>query len=107
MRFLCDISTPIPGYVNQSYMPFGFWKFGLMCWVYDGYRGEVEWINSLKFVSEAKYADPAGVDYFFQKGVIFKVQLVPHVSVNLQDIVLNGIPFNPATGKGFPLILPE
>lgn len=107
------IQTPFPPGVADSYIPFGWYKFGMCCWTYqgdglqvDGYNGETEWINQQFFYTEPKYANPYAFRYWLIAGV--SAMIVPFLQVKSvpPDILINGLTVNPATGKGMPLILP-
>ena len=102
---LIDIQPPIPPNVNQSYMPFGWAKYGVCAWVYNGYRGESEWINFNHFVTEPKYKNVTAFDYWFASGVSAIVTPLLEVDSAVPDITINGITYNMATGKNMPLLL--
>jgi hypothetical protein len=105
MKMLIDILPPIPPGVNQSYLPFGWAKYGVCAWVYDGYRGETEWINFQHFVTEPKYQNVTAFDYWFQHGVTAIIKAKLEVNSKVPDISINGVNYNMATGKNMPLLL--
>ena|SRR5579872_4270248 len=114
MRMYVQIQPPIPPQINQSYIPFGYWNFGLCCWQYsaDGdlsgqaFDGAIEWINTMNFVTEPKYNNPVAFRYFLKAGL--SAIVYPSISVNVKvpDISINGTFYNAVTGKGMavPLI---
>lgn len=107
MEMLIDIQTPVPSNINQSYIPFGFYKLGVCCWQYQGgYDGEIEWINTLHFKTQPKYANPVGFRYWFALNVI--ALITPNITITASppDITLDGTPYNPATGKNMPVSVP-
>jgi hypothetical protein len=107
MQILIDVQPPYPPQINQSYTPFGFWKFGCCAWVYNGYRGQIEWINSPHFVTEPKYANPTSFDYYFNVGVIAVVTPNLQVDTKAPGIILNDVLYNMASGEGMPILLPN
>lgn len=101
-----DVQTPFPPQINQSYVPFGFYKFGCCCWVYEGgYDGVVEWINTQHFVTEPKLPSPISFRYWFALGVTALVTPIIRVNNSVPDIELNGTFYNPVSGKNMPLLL--
>lgn len=106
MRIQIEIQSPIPASVNASYGNFGFHKFGVCCWVYDGFDGEVEFINTSKFCTEPKLPKPTGFRYWFQQGVVAKITPSITVRGDIADAIIAGQLANAVTGKGMPLALP-
>src|ERR1700754_1183117 len=103
MQMLIDIQSPFPPGVDQSYIPFGFYKFGLCCWVYEGgYDGAIEWINTQHFVTEPKYQNPVSFRYCFLGGTIGTVTPKLVVNTSVPDITINTKVVNMATGKEIP-----
>jgi hypothetical protein len=108
-----NIQTPLPAVINQSYMPFGFYKLGLGCWQYQNaalgdagnYDGEIEWINTLRFVTQPKYANPSGFRYWFQPGIVALVTPNLILPTNVPDIIVNGTAYNMVSGENMPLLL--
>lgn len=105
MRAQISIQGPFPPQIDQSYEPFGFYKFGLCCWQYEGFDGQIEWINTQFFCTEPKYPGPTAFRYWFQKNVFALVQVVPTIRSDMQSFKINGVNVNPATGDGMPLLL--
>jgi hypothetical protein len=123
-----DIQQPIDATINQSYAPFGFYKFGLGCWQYQAsgpgvalpvapssflsggvsaggvYDGEIEWINTLQFTSQPKYANPVGFRYMLLGKTSAIVRLLPTPNgIAAPNVGINGVPYNPTTGLNMPL----
>jgi hypothetical protein len=104
------IQTPLDPNINQSYAPFGFYKFGVCCWTYqnqvDGnvYDGIVEFINTQYFMTQAKYANPTGFRYNLFGNNTALVTFQPTIQNAAPDVSINNIAYNPTTGKGMPLI---
>jgi len=103
MRMLIDVFEPIPPWINRSYGDFGFWKFGLCRWVYHGYAGETEWINSPQFCTEPKYDDPDGLAIWMQPGVNYVWHMDEATGLVLPPIKVNQHVVDPITGEGLPL----
>lgn len=106
MRVLIDIQDPIPPWVNASYGNFGFYKFGLCCWVYGGYDGAIEWINTKHYATIPKMAGATSFRWWFQQGVIAKVTPTISINRNIPPITIGGVTYNPVDGEGMPLQLP-
>jgi len=125
MQLLCKISPPYPPLLNRSYGDFGYWNFGLGCWVYnptgvqvfvpsfdlefdlgsvDLYCGEIEWINTPTFISQPKYPNPHHFRYWFKPGVNYKIFAEASAKITIPDMTFNKTPFNMVTGKNMPLI---
>jgi len=102
MRLQVDTFEPLPPWVNRSYEDFGFYKLGLMCWTYNGYDGQIEWINTLRFCSEPKYDDCTGFRIWMQKDVLFRVVDHKVEAKLLPPIISENQPVNPLTGEGLP-----
>jgi hypothetical protein len=105
------ILPPIPPWINQSYTPFGFYKFGCCCWQYQDplgnvWDGEVEWINTQNFVTKAKLGSVYGFRWFLWEGLLATFNPVLEVAVQAPSIEVNGTFVNPVTGEGFPLLIP-
>jgi hypothetical protein len=106
MRAQITVSPVIPPGVDSSYGEFHFYKFGVCCWTYGNFRGQVEYINSLLFCSEPKYQGATSFEYWFFPGVQAHVEVIAQVQgLAPQDVVVNGIPRNPVTGKNMPLVV--
>ncbi len=107
MRMYVEILDPVPPGIGSSYGGLKFAKYGVCTWVYDdGFCGEVEFINFRKFVSESKYAKPTEFRFWFYPEIIAEVYPALVIRTDMQSVVLNGNFINPATGEGFPLVLP-
>lgn len=105
MRLLLDVIPPIPPGVNRSYGNFGFYKFGLFCWVYDGYDGQVEWVNTEHFCTEPKYRHPTLARFWLQKNVIYQVKVKLQIDESLPGMIINNTLYNAATGVNMPFKL--
>jgi hypothetical protein len=106
LRINIDINTPFDTSINQSYIPFGFYKFGICAWVYDGgYRGACEWINTQHFCTEPKYANPISLDYCLFGSTTALITPVFVITGAAPDVILNNIPYNAATGLNMPIPL--
>lgn len=106
MRFLLDVYNPIPKQLNETYHPFGYYNFGVFCWIYDGYDGQVEFINTMHFCSEPKYSSPSAYRIHLARGVIANMQVIPTIRTDTADSVIAGVIANLVTGKGMPLKIP-
>lgn len=107
MQIQIAIQQPVPTNINQSYIPFGFYKLGVLCWQYEGgWDGEIEWINTLRMVTQPKLPNPIGLRYWFQPGVTAILTPVITITASPPDITLDGVAYNAATGKNMPLIVP-
>lgn len=87
----------------QSYRDFGFAKFGLCCWNYNGYDGEIEWINTDHFITQSKLNGPTGLRYYAAPGVQMLIQLQPNPQPTIPDVAINTVLRNAVTGKGMPM----
>lgn len=106
MRMQIDIQDPIPPWINNTWQPFDYYKFGLCCWVYSGgYSGEIEWINSKHFCTEPKFGDPQAFRYCFQKGIIATVTPVIQITANVQDTIINGTNYNLVKGTNLTKLI--
>lgn len=104
MYFIMRIEKDsIPASVNQSYGKFGFWKFGLGCWVYSingiDYDGEIEWINTLNFCSSPKLKNPKCFRYRLAPGLKFYRHIVSVPISGIADAVIGGVARNWAKNK--------
>jgi hypothetical protein len=116
VMMLVDIQQPIPAEIGQSYIPFGFRKFGLCCWTYEpplsvsglavflgGYDGQIEWINTEHFITQSKLPNPVGFRYWLQQGCTAIITPVTQAFGAVPDIQIGSLLINPVTGKGMPL----
>lgn len=125
MIFVAKIDPPRSIFANSSYGSFGYYKLGLGCWVYNPallevsfpqfgldvnigqlglYEGAVEWINTLTFLTEPKYANPLFFKFWFQPGVVYTAQVLPSQKITVPDMFFGPSPLNLVTGKGMPLV---
>jgi hypothetical protein len=77
-----------------------------MCWTYNGYDGEIEWVNTMHFCTEPKYNAPTGIRYSFREGLIWVGNLQPSPLPLIPDFIVNGIATNLLSGKNMPPIFP-
>jgi hypothetical protein len=112
IRFCLDMIPPYPPSINESYGPFGFYKFGVGCWQYDLgfpgsklYDGAVEYINTEHFCTEPKYINPYAFRYVLFDGVSATKSMAPVLDSNIPDSVVQGEAVNAVVGKGLPLLL--
>jgi hypothetical protein len=102
--------VPYDSNINESYAPFGWRKLGVCCWTYfnavDGntYDGEVEYINTYQYMTQAKYANPNGFRYniFGQNNALVTFQ--PTVQNSCPDVSINSKPYNVTTGTNMPYV---
>lgn len=96
--------SQIPPDINESYRPFGFYKFGLGCWCYNvngrEMDGEIEWINTLRFCSRPKYPNPTCFRYRVDSRLKVSISMEPLVRTDIADTVVAGIATNWALAKG-------
>ena len=92
-----------PAVIPQSYRPFGFAKYGLCCWVYNGYDGVIEWINSQFFVTDSKLPGVTGFRYYANAGVQMLLTPTTIPLPPIPDVAINAVLTNAALGKNMPL----
>lgn len=96
--------STIPASIDQTYIPFGFYKLGLGCWVYTvqgaHYDGEIEWINTLNFVSKSKLANPCKFRFVLRDGILGDPAIVPEINNDIADSAIAGTAINWAIAKG-------
>jgi len=97
----------IPPFVNSSYGGMKFYKFGVFRFLYDVGVGPVHFLNFDGQVAEPEFINSTGVELWTYPGVFFKVNRIPVVQgKDISDVLVNGVPTNPVTGKNMPLVLP-
>jgi hypothetical protein len=105
-----DIDSPYDTTINESYAPFGFYKFGVGCWQYANasnnngqlYDGAVEWINTPHFTTQPKYANPVGFRYVLFGSTTAKFTTAPTIQAAAPNMFVNGQAYNPTTGLNMP-----
>lgn len=104
-----DIQEPLDPSITSSYGNFGYYNFGLMCWIYkvtgsnNTYDGPVEWINTMHFMSQAKYPNPVNVRWWLKPNTTAQVSMWPVVQGAAPDVVIGGVATNLTTGAGLPI----
>ena len=93
----------LPGAAPESYKPFGFAKFGLCCWNYGGWDGQIEWINTAFFMTISKYPNPTKLRYWAANGVQMTIQMQQSPVPDVPDVAINAALVNLVSGKGMPL----
>jgi len=109
-----DILPPWPAKIDDSYPPFGFYKFGLWVWQYGYnasnpnqlYDGRIEWITTQHFCTTPEWPDVKGYRYHLRPGVQASLKVVPWIREDIPDTIINGVAINLIRGTGLPLVLP-
>ena len=106
MIMTVQIYQPLPPNINASYGRFAFYKLGVCCWQYNGFDGEVEFINTLNFQTTPKMPNPTLFRIWLQPGVSAYVSPVLQITGAPPDVLINNVKFNAVTGKNMPIKLP-
>lgn len=109
MKAVISILPPVPLSIAQSYDGIGFGKFGVAVWQWQlggiTYNGPIQWINFLNTCLEPNIKNPVAFKYWFYPNVLYNVQVVPEITTNIADSIINGAAVNLITGKLMPLLL--